>query len=99
MEKVQPYGLTGVELRKAARGAELGNQHYSSFRNLFLSQTGACSIAAQLITEAFGPTTGGKVAAPPAQTGVTHSSPLAHTCPADSLLLRHVFTLALGIGH
>eukprot|EP00972_Heterocapsa_arctica_P005320 787270-Heterocapsa_arctica.AAC.1 len=58
MEKDQPYGLTGVELRKGMRGAELGNQHHSSFRNLFLSQTGACSIATQLIQDAFAPATG-----------------------------------------
>eukprot|EP00972_Heterocapsa_arctica_P100176 14771543-Heterocapsa_arctica.AAC.1 len=95
MEKEQPYGLTGVELRKGVRGAELGNQHYSSFRNLFLSQTGACSIAAQLIANAFGPTTGEAVAGMPPPSCVTHCSPLAHTCPADTLLLRHVFTLAL----
>eukprot|EP00972_Heterocapsa_arctica_P083145 12252708-Heterocapsa_arctica.AAC.1 len=24
---------------------------------------------------------------------------MAHTCPADTLLLRHVYTLALGLGH
>eukprot|EP00972_Heterocapsa_arctica_P114310 16441778-Heterocapsa_arctica.AAC.1 len=24
---------------------------------------------------------------------------MAHSCPADMLLLRHVYTLALGIGH
>eukprot|EP00972_Heterocapsa_arctica_P025158 3706571-Heterocapsa_arctica.AAC.1 len=66
MEKDQPYGLTGVELRKGMRGAELGNQQYSSFRNLFLSQTGASSIAAQLLENAFGATTGKAVAGIPA---------------------------------
>eukprot|EP00972_Heterocapsa_arctica_P024904 3671948-Heterocapsa_arctica.AAC.1 len=89
MEKDSPYGLTGVELRRGMRGAELGNQHFSSFRNLFMSHAGACSIAVQLLTAAFGAKTGRVARRMPPPTNLRHSSPLAHTCPADRLLLRH----------
>eukprot|EP00972_Heterocapsa_arctica_P077462 11425871-Heterocapsa_arctica.AAC.1 len=71
------------------RGAELGNQHFSSFRNLLLSQPGACSIATQLLTDAFGKETGRAVRRMPQPNNIQHSSPLAHTCPADPVLLRH----------
>eukprot|EP00972_Heterocapsa_arctica_P105928 15603751-Heterocapsa_arctica.AAC.1 len=71
------------------RAAELGNQHFSSFSNLFLSQSGACSIAKQLLRDAFGPRTANAVGAQPRHNSLLHTSAMAHTCPADMLLLRH----------
>eukprot|EP00972_Heterocapsa_arctica_P088840 13102210-Heterocapsa_arctica.AAC.1 len=71
------------------RAAELENQHFSSFCDVFLSQTGACGIARQLLRSALGSRTAHTVGLQPRPNNLRHTSVMAHTCPADMLLLRH----------
>eukprot|EP00972_Heterocapsa_arctica_P073462 10849896-Heterocapsa_arctica.AAC.1 len=61
------------------RAAELGNQHFSSFCNLFLSQAGACGIAKQLLRNALGPRTARTVGLQPRPNNLRHTSAMAHT--------------------
>ncbi len=81
MEGSNPYALTGVEFRRGMRGAELGNHHYTSFRNLFAQQPGAVSQASDLLQAAIGTGVSAILKQAPMAARVLHDSPIAHHLP------------------